>query len=130
MQPTGLRSAAIVLQFYLLGGVGDDEYNPFYTGPDSCPAKLVALLESGAYYSRNTRVIGALAKLTIKILNDAQHGTGGLASCVADIPAIVLALVSTSCPESQILYSPFDAIPSKRCKYEPVSHQVVGRFLL
>jgi hypothetical protein len=98
LQPSGLDVAKLVFSFYLVGGMGDAASNPYYTGLDSCSAKLTALLK----------------------LEDALKGTSNMSPCVKDIPAVLLALASTYCPESESLYNPYTD-KSTECTYNAVS---------
>jgi hypothetical protein len=126
LQPSGLEVAKLVFSFYLVGGMGDAASNPYYTGLDSCSAKLTALLQSGAYWGKDTGMFARLAKVVIKVLEDALKGTSNLSPCVKDIPAVLLALASTYCPASGSLYNPYTD-NSTECKYIAVSSKAGSR---
>lgn len=120
LQPSGLVAAKLVFSFYLMDNMGDGADNPFNTGLTSCSAKLAALLQSGAYWGKDTSMFARLAKVVIMVIEDALKGRSNLSPCVHDIPAVLLALTSTYCPESGQLYNPFTG-DNTPCTYNSVS---------
>lgn len=118
LQAGSMQAAAAVLNFYLIGG--DPDNTDLYLGDNSCPAKLVALLQSGAKHSRNTAVISSLAKVVIHIFTESHKTRSALEPCKADVPAVLLALISTYCPERGTLYNAFTGTTSV-CEFNKVS---------
>lgn len=130
MQPTGLKHATTVLEFYLAGSVATvpNPLNPsqqipniWYTGSDSCASQLASLLQSACMHAPDEEWLYGIAHVVVKIIEEALAGTSSsLGACAPDIPAIILALVSTSCPSSESLYNPLTGA-SIPCQYNAVS---------
>lgn len=127
-QDDGLVHAEMVFGFYLAGGVQtlpDGTANFWYVAPASggCASQLLALLTSGCQ-GADMKQIWALAKVVAKLIEKIYTSTApdlGLGNCVADIPAVLVSLFTTTCPSQGYLFNPLlgttDTKANKVCTY-------------
>jgi hypothetical protein len=117
-QKDGLAHAGLVFEFYLAGATPKTN-NPWYID-GGCASQLYSLLATGCQ-GAGLKQIHALAEVVAnfikKLLSDTSDPNFGLGKCAPDVPAVLVSLFSTSCPEHGYLYNPLTG-ESTKCTYQ------------
>lgn len=115
----GLTHVGAIINFYLAGGLPTSVW---YTGPGSpfvpttspqCSYQLVTFLTQALAIisSGSIEDIWALATAVVEFLANAVLSSGAsLGACAPDVPAVLLAVTATYCPQSGKIYNPLNVV--------------------